>query len=106
MVVTAVAPVNRGKVLALAEAELTVHGIAFMLHGIVVARVSHAITGQQAAGVFLPQYRGQDGVWKSAVSLPPELERPIADAVLERACEAGIIAPADFNLPLPSRAAR
>lgn len=102
VVVTTVIPVNRGRIIALAEVELTIHGIAFELHGVVVARIRCGITGRDAAGVFLPQSRGQDGAWKPAVTLPPELERPIADAVLGRAHEVGIIKAADINIPASS----
>lgn len=66
--------------LALASAELEVGGIAFHLDGIQV--IAARTRGFPTVQVKLPTYRGSDGAWRPAVTLPPELERPLGNAVL------------------------
>ena len=88
--VLGVRPVGKGRLLALASVELALEGVLFVLHGLQVLQIRDAITGAPATGVDLPRYRLPDGSWQVAIKLPPELERPIGDAVLARCCELGI----------------
>ena len=78
--VDSVTRVNHPHLLALASAEIEVAGIAFRLDGIQV--VAGKARGFATVQVKLPTYRGGDGQWRPAVALPPELERPLGDAVL------------------------
>ncbi len=88
--VLAVEPVGKGRLLALASVELVLDGVAFVLHGVQVVRLKHPVSGQEATGVDLPRYRAPDGQWRAAIALPPELRRPLGDAVLEQCCVLGI----------------
>lgn len=72
--------VAHSHLLALASAEIEVAGIAFRLDGIQV--VAGKARGFPTLQVKLPAYRGCDGMWRPALALPPELERPLGDAVL------------------------
>ncbi|HLO77974.1 MAG TPA: hypothetical protein VK196_16085 [Magnetospirillum sp.] len=78
--VDSVTRVTHPHLLALASAEIEVGGIAFRLDGIQV--VAGRARGFATVQVKLPTYRASDGAWRPAVSLPPELERPLGDAVL------------------------
>lgn len=89
--VLTVSPVTtKGKLLALASAEITVEGISFVLHGIQVIRIKDLDTGGEGAGVDVPRYRAPDGTWQQAIELPPELHSPLARAILDECCELGI----------------
>ena len=66
--------------LALASAEIEIDGVAFRLDGIQV--VAAKARGFATVQVKLPTYRAADGSWRPAVALPPELERPLGDAVM------------------------
>lgn len=78
--VDSVTRVSHPHLLALASAEIEVGGIAFRVDGIQV--VSGRNRGFATVLVKLPTYRGSDGAWRPAVTLPPELERPLGNAVL------------------------
>ena len=89
--VLAVSPVTtKGRLLALASAEITVEGIAFVLHGIQVIWKKDPVTGGEGTGVDVPRYRAPDGTWRQAAELPPELHKPLAHAILDECCELGI----------------
>lgn len=89
--VLSVTPVaGKKKLLALASAEITVAGVAFMLHGIQVIRTNDPNTGAEATGVDVPRYRASDGAWRQAIELPPEMHKPLAYAILDECCELGI----------------
>lgn len=94
--VLAVTPVTvKSKLLALASAEIIVAGVAFTLHGIQVIRTKDPgtgaeATGAEATGVDVPRYRAPDGIWRQAVELPPELQKPLAHAILDECCDLGI----------------
>lgn len=81
---------GKGKVLALASVEIDVAGVTFFLHGVQVVRSKDPNTGGEAVGVDLPRYRSPAGSWKQALTLPNELRRPIAHAVLDECCDLGI----------------
>lgn len=72
--------VTHPHLLALASAEIEVGGIAFRVDGIQV--VAGRSRGFPTVQVKLPTYRGSDGLWRPALVLPPELERPLGNAVL------------------------
>ncbi|MGE5477216.1 MAG: hypothetical protein ACM3Q1_11205 [Bacteroidales bacterium] len=78
--VDSVTRVTHPHLLALASAEIEVGGIAFRVDGIQV--VAGRNRGFPTVQVKLPTYRGSDGSWRPAVTLPPELERPLGNAVL------------------------
>jgi hypothetical protein len=78
--VDSVTRVTHPHLLALAAAEIEVAGIAFRVDGIQI--VSGRGRGFATVQVKLPTYRGADGVWRPALTLPPELERPLGNAVL------------------------
>ncbi|HTH16079.1 MAG TPA: hypothetical protein VL974_05445 [Magnetospirillum sp.] len=78
--VDSVTRVTHPHLLALASAEIEVAGIAFRLEGIQVVRGRGR--GFATVQVKLPTYRAADGAWHPAVALPPELERPLGEAVL------------------------
>jgi stage V sporulation protein G len=84
-----VQPVPKGRLLALASVELVLDGVPLVLYGVQVIRLKHPLTGKEATGVELPRYRAPDGSWRQAVELPPELRRPLGDAVLEQCCLIG-----------------
>lgn len=86
--VLAITPVsNAGKLLALADVEVQLDGVAITVHGIQVR------ADGKGTEVALPRYRASDGSWKNAVSLPDEVRAPMGDAVMEAAIEAGILRP-------------
>lgn len=78
--VDSVTRVTHPHLLALASAEIEVGGIAFRIDGIQV--VNARSRGFATVQVKLPTYRGCDGAWHPAMTLPPELERPLGNAVL------------------------
>lgn len=78
--VDSVTRVAHPHLLALASAEIEVGGIAFRVDGIQV--IAGRKRGFPTVQVKLPTYRGSDGTWRPAMVLPPELERPLGDAVL------------------------
>jgi stage V sporulation protein G len=69
--------VRAGRLLALAEVEIVVDGVGISLHGVRVVK-----TAPRSRGVQAPAYR-HDGVARPAVTLPPELARAVANAVLD-----------------------
>jgi len=84
--VLTIAPVsNAKKLLALADVELVLDGVAVAIHGIQVR------ADGDGAEVALPRYRAPDGEWRSAVTLPDEIRGPMGDAVLAAGIEAGIL---------------
>lgn len=72
--------VTHAHLLALASAEVEVDGVSFQLDGIQV--IAAKARGFPTVQVKLPTYRGADGQWHPAITLPPELERPLGDAVM------------------------
>ena len=67
-----------GRLLALAEVEIEIAGVAFTLHGVRVIG-----TGPRSRRVAAPCYRVAGGRLADAISLPPELVRAIGNAVLD-----------------------
>jgi stage V sporulation protein G len=50
----------------------------------------------------LPQYRGPNGQWQTAIALPEEIREPIGDAVLDELIEHGL-AKRRFAVPVPAQ---
>jgi DNA-binding cell septation regulator SpoVG len=70
--------VESGRLLALAEVEIDIAGVALVLHNIRVLK-----TGPRSRGIAAPCCRVANGRLADAVSLPPELAKAIANAVLD-----------------------
>jgi hypothetical protein len=70
--------VAAGRLLALAEVEVEISGVAFTLHGVRVIK-----TGPRSRGIAAPCYRVANGRLADAISLPPELTAAVAGAVLD-----------------------
>jgi hypothetical protein len=83
--VLAVTPVRAGRLFALASIEIEIGGVAIELHGIRVLRV-----GADGTQVELPQFRDAAGLYRSVVTLPPEVDDPIGNAVLDVLVERGL----------------
>jgi stage V sporulation protein G len=79
------APVQGGRLVALADVELLLDGVSIILHGVQV-RADGAGTE-----VTLPKYRAADGSWHSAITLPDELKGPMGDVVIAASIEAGVL---------------
>jgi stage V sporulation protein G len=68
----------RGKTLfALVDVEVEIAGITF---GILGVQIHKTLTG--GTGVKMPTYKDTDGLWRQAVSMPPEVKNPLGEAVL------------------------
>jgi hypothetical protein len=83
--VLSVAPARAGRLFALASVEIEIGGVAIELHGIRALRVEPAGTR-----IELPQFRDAAGLFRSVVTLPPEVYGPIGDAVLDALVERGL----------------
>lgn len=68
---------GNGGLIALADAEVLVDGVSLLIHGLRVSRLSDGRMGVEA-----PTTRNEAGRWVPAVTLPPELGRAMASAVL------------------------
>lgn len=86
--------VEKGRLIALASVEIDVDGVVFVIEGVRVFRYRMPGNAQDFAGVGAPQFRDATGDWRSAVTLPPEIETAFCDAVMRRCKELGI---ADIN---------
>lgn len=84
-----VQPQQLGKLIALAAVEIVIDGIPLVIHGVQVARTRAG--EREATLVTLPNYRGADGRWKAAITLPDELREPIADVVLAQCLDMGLL---------------
>ena len=67
-----------GRLLALADAEIEIAGVAFTIRGIRVVK-----TGPRSRGVAAPCFRVASGRLAAAIEMPPELAAAIAGAVLD-----------------------
>ncbi|WP_096700019.1 hypothetical protein [Magnetospirillum sp. 15-1] len=68
---------GNGGLIALADAEVLVDGVSLLIHGLRVSRLSDGRMGVEA-----PTTRNEAGRWVPAVTLPVELGRAMASAVL------------------------
>ncbi len=87
--VLSINPVARQNLIALADVEIEICEIAFVLHGVQIIRAKK--DGKEATAVKMPTYRDHAGVWNTALSMPSELEKPIADAILNECIAMGIL---------------
>ena len=76
---------GRGNLLALADVEVLLDGVSIILHGVQVCATS------ERTEVRLPKYRGADGNWVAAITLPDEVKGPMGDAVMAAGIEAGVL---------------
>ena len=76
---------GRGNLLALADVEVLLDGVSIILHGVQVCATD------QRTEVRLPKYRGVDGTWLAAITLPDEVKGPMGDAVMAAGIEAGVL---------------
>ena len=76
---------GRGNLLALADVEVLLDGVSIILHGVQVCATS------ERTEVRLPKYRGVDGTWMTAITLPDEVKGPMGEAVIAVGVEAGIL---------------
>jgi len=70
--------IDSGRLLALASVEIEIAGVAFVLHGVRVIK-----TGPRQRGIAAPAHRVANGRLADTITMPPELARAIADAVLD-----------------------
>lgn len=70
--------ITAGKLFALATVEIDIDGIVLLVHGI------QAVWTDEGTQIDPPRYRGPNGVWSAAVTLPHEVKKPIGKAVIER----------------------
>jgi stage V sporulation protein G len=96
--VLSVTPVRAGKLFALASVELDIDGIQITIHGIRALHVAAPV----GTRIELPQYRGPNGQWQTAIALPEEIREPIGDAVLDELIEQGL-AKRRFAVPVPAQ---
>lgn len=78
-------PIHSKSLYALVDVELEIAGVVLVIRGI---QARHLPGG--GSSVELPAYKGVDGVWHPAISLPEEARRPLAKAVLEFLLEEGL----------------
>jgi len=84
--VLGITPVSKtSKLLALADVEIVIDGIAIVIHGVQV------MADRSGTEVRLPEYRAPSGEWVSAISLPEEVREPMANAVLAAGLEIGML---------------
>lgn len=81
------APIG-GKLLALVDVVIVVHGIEFKVRGLRVSR--EVMNGNHATSVTSPLHRDIDGQWSPTVTFPEELHQPLTDIVLAACIEAGV----------------
>jgi stage V sporulation protein G len=78
-------PARAGKLFALASVAVDIDGVQIAIHGIRVLR--DAPVGTR---IELPKFRGLNGKWQTAITLPEEVRGPIGDAVLDELIEGGL----------------
>ena len=76
---------GKGNLLALADVEVLIDGVSIILHGVQVCATD------QRTEVLLPKYRGADGTWMTAITLPDEVKGPMGEAVIAVGVEAGVL---------------
>ena len=84
LTVLAVEPVHRSKLFALISAEVEIEGISVIVHGIQATRDTLNIR------IEMPKFRDGGGAWRSALTLPEEVQAPLITAVLEALVEHGL----------------
>lgn len=80
-----ITPTTANRVMALADVEVVIEGIALVVHGVQLRADS------SGTEVTLPRYRAPDGSWRTAITLPEEVRGPMGDAVIAAGLEAGLL---------------
>jgi stage V sporulation protein G len=83
--VVSVAPARAKNLFAFASIEIDIDGIPIGVHGIRATQV-----GSEAVAIELPKFRDADGRWRTAITLPEEVYRPLGKAVLDELVERGL----------------
>jgi hypothetical protein len=83
--VLSVTPVRAGKLFALASVEIDIDGVRIAIHGIRALR--DAPIGTR---IELPKFRGLNGEWQTAITLPEDVHGPIGAAVLDELIKRGL----------------
>lgn len=81
-------PVDSRSLFALVDVDIEIVGVMLTICGVQARRMTSG-----GASVHFPTYKGTDGVWYSAVKLPPELHAPLTRAVLAYLVEVGLANP-------------
>jgi hypothetical protein len=71
---------------ALVDADIVIDGITFSICGIQARRSIDGLVSVQ-----MPTYKAADGSWRPAVEVPPDLQAPLGNAVLEYLIDEGIV---------------
>lgn len=82
-----IAPVQAGKLLALADVEIVLDDVPLIIHGVQVRADSHGTE------VTLPRYRAPNGEWRTAITLPEEVKDTMGDMVIAAAMDIGHLVP-------------
>ena len=93
--VLSVTPTRAGKLFAFASVEVDIDGIRVTIHGIQALRAAAPV----GTRIELPKFRGPNGEWQTAITLPEEVRGPIGDAVLGELIERGL-AKRRFVIPI------
>jgi stage V sporulation protein G len=83
--VLSVAPTRAGKLFALASVEVDIDGVQIAIHGIRALRVNPVGTR-----IELSKFRGLNGEWQTAITLPEEVRGAMGDIVLDALIECGL----------------
>ena len=73
------------KLHALVDVAVLVDDVEIVIHGVQIR------SDATQTAVVLPTYRGVDGTWKPAISLPEEIREALADVVLNAGLDAGVL---------------
>jgi hypothetical protein len=83
--VTRARPINSKNIFALVDVEMRIADVTFWILGVQGRRLPNG-----GSSVGLPAYRDTDGQWRPAIELPPELQKPLFEAVLEFLVDEGL----------------
>lgn len=90
--VLSLTPIRSGKILALADVEIVIDGVALLVSGLQMRATP------RETRVDVPTHRMPNGEWKPSISLPEELMAAIAEAVVNAGINAGLL---KRVMPLP-----
>lgn len=80
-------PVDSKALFALVDVEMRIAGVAFEILGVQARR------NPGGTAIELPAVRDTGGAWRPAMRLPPELRKPLADAVVAYLLDTGLARP-------------
>jgi len=81
-------PVESRLLFALVDVDVEIAGVTIAISGVQARRLTSGGTS-----VHLPTYKGPDGIWYAAVTVPDEVRAPLTRAVLEVLVEEGLARP-------------